>query len=69
MKYYTVAARDVGTTKWYVAFGDYNKKVVTEEGTLLLSDYNVAEVKTLTTDDTDAAIIAAIEALNKGETK
>lgn len=69
-KYYTLAQFNVEAKTWQPQFGDYDRKVVEDEREDILCGYNCGvmvrkkDVKIITTDETQAAIDAAIAKLN-----
>jgi hypothetical protein len=64
-RYFTLAVRDDG--RWAPQFGDYDRSVVADELNDYVDshDYRRKDLRILTTTDAQAAIDAAVAALNK----
>lgn len=60
-KYYTLLSLVEG--KWFIQFGDYSKDVVNEEKE---DSYPNCKCKIITTSDSQEAIQAKVNELNKG---
>lgn len=65
MTYYTLLVRDNPTSKWQIAFGDYDREVVDQEYADSYSEVKRGNRKILKTASAHQHVIsAAIDALN-----
>jgi hypothetical protein len=63
-RYYTLVGRCANSRRWGVLFGDYSRTVVTAERQEYQRDPDFKGLRIITTEDTQAAIDAAVRVLN-----
>lgn len=64
-RYHSLLVRDNAASPWGIHFGDYDREVVdAERDDITDGDYRRSNTKIITTDDAQAAIDAAVSALN-----
>ena len=64
-KYYSVLVQWVDSNQWSVEFGDYDKECAQDEMEYLKEQEDVCRVKLICTSDSQDAIMAKVNELNK----